>query len=175
MGWQPVRRQIARLSQDSMAREVAPLDPGMSLTDYCAARITLAPCSVKSSATNAAPAITPTAAATHAARSRQQRRQDTCVTSLRSAVTPAGSGTIGAAWAVPKTAAKIKPAAAIANAVRLMFPSHSRLPLRRRPAQNKFHLRLLRNAPNRDGDRMIRSAQMVLISPHLPRLSEQSI
>jgi hypothetical protein len=53
-------------------------------------------------------------------RSRQQRRQDTSVKSLRWAVIPAGGGTIGAAGAVPETAAKIKPAKAITNIGRNM-------------------------------------------------------
>jgi len=48
-------------------------------------------------------------------RFRQQRRHDACVTSLRSAVTPAANGAIGAAWVDPGTARITKPTTAIAN------------------------------------------------------------
>lgn len=51
-------------------------------------------------------------------RSRQHRRQEACVTSLRFAVISAGSGAIGAAWTFPGMTAKSKPATDIAKTVR---------------------------------------------------------
>src|SRR5262245_23337338 len=60
-------------------------------------------------------------------RSRQQRRHDTSDKMPRSTVYPGDTGAIGAACAVPDTAAKTKPATAIANTVRnilsLLFAS----------------------------------------------------
>jgi hypothetical protein len=56
-------------------------------------------------------------------RSRQQRRHCTSVRMLMSVREFAGSGVIGVACAVPDTAAKIRPATAIANIVRNMCVS----------------------------------------------------
>ena len=56
-------------------------------------------------------------------RSRQQRRHATSVKILTSVRAFAGSGVIGAACAVPDTAAKIRPATAIASVVRNMWLS----------------------------------------------------
>jgi hypothetical protein len=56
-------------------------------------------------------------------RSRQQRRHCTSVRMLTSVREFAGSGVIGVAWAVPDTAAKIRPATAIASIVRNMCVS----------------------------------------------------
>jgi hypothetical protein len=75
---------------------------------------------VKSPAPDAAPTVTPAAAAMQAppAITPTTTPRRICQIIEVTAVTPAGSGAPGAACAVPDTAAKIKPATAIASTVR---------------------------------------------------------